>query len=123
MTVEDLARICNSANAAYCLTLGETHQKPWEELPEHHKESIIEGVNLHLDKPKASPGDSHNSWFNFKMEHGWSYGPEIDAEAKTHPCMVPFDQLPADQAAKDHLFKAICNTLAPFVERDEPSEE
>jgi len=29
-----------------------------------------------------------------------------DAKAKTHPCMVDYDQLPAEQRRKDELFGA-----------------
>ena len=32
--------------------------------------------------------------------------------AKTHPCMVPFDQLPEWQQKKDKLFLAIVRALA-----------
>lgn len=123
MTVEDLARVCHSANVAYCKAIGETHQREWDELEPHHHRAIIAGVKMHLSNPKASPADSHNEWFNFKMNEGWSYGPKIDADKMTHPCMVPFKELPKAQAAKDHLFKAICNSLGGFVRRNEPTEE
>lgn len=35
---------------------------------------------------------------------------------KTHPCLVEYENLPPEQRAKDHLFKAIVDALAPFCE-------
>jgi len=47
-----------------------------------------------------------------KEADGWVYGVIKDPAAKTHPCMVPFEQLPAEQRAKDLGFKAIVRALA-----------
>ncbi len=46
-----------------------------------------------------------------KIKDGWTHGEVKDADAKTHPCLVPFQQLPAHQQKKDKLFKAIVNAL------------
>lgn len=32
-----------------------------------------------------------------KIADGWKYGEAKDPEAKTHPCLVPFDKLPEFQ--------------------------
>ena len=45
-----------------------------------------------------------------KTAEGWSWGPVKDPERKQHPCMVPYDQLPQEQRAKDYIFRAIVNT-------------
>jgi hypothetical protein len=34
-----------------------------------------------------------------------------DAELKTHPCLVPFEELPKFQQQKDRLFRAIVKAL------------
>lgn len=39
------------------------------------------------------------------------YGQVKDANAKTHPCLVPFDQLPRDQQFKDRLFRTIVHAV------------
>lgn len=46
-----------------------------------------------------------------KIGAGWGYGEVKDANAKTHPCIVPFDQLPEFQRKKDALFCAIVDAL------------
>ncbi len=46
---------------------------------------------------------------------GWRYGLKKDPAAKTHPCLVPYWQLPAEQRRKDGLFAAIVAALTEQV--------
>jgi len=46
-----------------------------------------------------------------KVSDGWIYGSEKDADLKMHPCIVPFEDLPAEQQAKDVLFRAVVKAL------------
>jgi hypothetical protein len=115
MNPELLARICHEANRAYCESLNDHSQVPWDLTPEWQRESARAGVRFHLVNPHAAPWQSHVEWLRHKNAEGWSYGPVKDAERKLHPCFVPFDQLPASQKAKDHLFAAIVNALRPFL--------
>lgn len=55
-----------------------------------------------------------------KIDEGWVYGEVKNADEKTHPCIVPFDQLPIAQQKKDAIFRAIVKTLAYLA--DEPEE-
>ena len=68
------------------------------------------GVDLHT-MGDFGPEASHISWMKQKAEDGWVYGPVKDPEKKQHPCMVPFDQLPIDQQAKDFIFRSIVHAL------------
>lgn len=99
-------------NRAYCLALGDSSQLAWDEAPEWQIDSAIKGVEFHLANPDANASDSHTSWFAQKVADGWKYGPVKDAEKKEHPCMVTFAELPREQQAKDHLFKAAVHILA-----------
>lgn len=103
-----IAKAAHEINRAYCSALGDTSQLPWDEAPQWQRDSAINGVRFHMDNPDASPSASHESWLKQKEDEGWKYGPLKDAEKKEHPCFVPYDQLPADQRAKDYLFKAVC---------------
>lgn len=47
-----------------------------------------------------------------KVDAGWVFGEIKDADAKTHPCIVPYDELPEFQKKKDHLFIAIVKALS-----------
>lgn len=105
------AIMCHEANRAYCQALGDHSQVPWAEAPEWAKDSAIAGVHFHCVNPDAGPEGSHESWMAQKVADGWKYGPEKDPEKKEHPCMVPFEQLPKEQQAKDYIFRAIVKTM------------
>lgn len=106
-----IARVCHEANAAYCLALGDTSQKHWDEAPEWQRASAVAGVEFLLANPNAGPADSHKSWLKDKIANGWTLAPVKDATAKTHPCMVEYNDLPLEQRFKDALFVRIVRTL------------
>lgn len=108
--IADIARVCHEANRAYCQSLGDTSQAAWGNAPQWQKDSAIRGVKLHLggDHPAEA---SHVSWMKQKTDEGWKYGKTKDADAKTHPCIMPFSELPVEQQRKDHLFRAIVHAF------------
>ena len=109
--IQFTAILCHEVNKAYCEGIGDNSQKPQDDAPDWAKESCINGVLFHLENNDASPGASHENWYKEKAANGWVYGPEKNEEKKTHPCMVPFEELPTDQQVKDHLFKAVVKTM------------
>ena len=36
----------------------------------------------------------HEVWAKGRIEQGWTYGEERNDEKKTHPCLIPYEQLP-----------------------------
>lgn len=125
-TIEAVARICHEANRAFCMVNGDFSQAPWDETPANIRASAINGVLFVKDNPLAGESASHDNWLKFKTEDGWVYGEVKDPEAKTHPCMVPYDQLPAEQQLKDRLFRnivlAFCN-IDPLEADTMPGQE
>jgi hypothetical protein len=115
MTIEQLAAICHEANRALCAVTGDHSQPPWSEAPDWQKESAIHGVKYHLANPGASAGHTHEVWLQGKLAAGWQQGPVKDPEAKEHPSLVPFEELPEVEQAKDYLFQAIIAGLGRFV--------
>ena len=109
--IDYAAGVCHEANRGYCAALGDTSQMPWADAPEWQKESARKGVQFIIENPDAGPSASHESWLAEKVATGWSYGPVEDPEAKTHPCFVPYDQLPVEQKAKDYIFGAIVRAM------------
>lgn len=107
-----IAMVCHEANRAYCRTLNDLTQMPWDDAPDWQRASAIKGVEFCVANPDAPPSANHESWLEEKRGTGWTYGPVKDAEAKTHPCFVPYHQLPIEQRRKDALFKAIVASLA-----------
>lgn len=102
-----IASVCHEVNRSYCEALGDLSQKPWIEAPQWQRDSAVAGVRLHLESPWVGPEASHNSWMAAKFDAGWIYGPEKNEERKTHPCLVPFAELPREQQAKDFIFRAV----------------
>jgi hypothetical protein len=82
---------------------------PWAEVPPEMQQSVIEGVEGIL--AGRTPQQSHEAWCNFKLARGWTYGEVKDAEAKTHPCLLPYDTLPEDQKLKDYVFRDVVLAL------------
>lgn len=101
-----IAMMCHAINAAYCQSLGDESQANWDDTPEAHKQSLIAGVEMHLANPDATPEQSHESWYKQKEAEGWTYGEVKDLDKKEHPCFLPYEDLPAEQKAKDYLFRA-----------------
>lgn len=110
--IENIAMVCHEANRAYCATHGDFSQIRWADAPQWQRDSAINGVQHALKYPKAGPENMHNNWWAGKLADGWTYGPVKDPVAKTHPCIVPYDQLPEFQRKKNALFLAIVRALA-----------
>lgn len=113
--IENVAKVCHDANRSFCQTLGDNSQPPWEEAPEWQKDSARLGVTKHLTHP-MTPEESHQSWSDQKIADGWVYGPVKDPEAKTHPCLVPYKDLPPEQQTKDYLFGGIVAAFKKVIE-------
>lgn len=108
---ELIARMCHEANKAWCELHGDFSQEPWQHAEQWQRESALAGVMFRLNNPDAGKDAQHNAWMKDKVDAGWKYGEIKDVEAKTHPCIVPFDQLPEFQQKKDALFCAIVDAL------------
>lgn len=112
LDIERIAHVCHEANRALQLTYGELDVSPhFMEAPEWQVQSALEGVSAALEGQTSE--QLHESWCRYKIEDGWVYGEMKDAEAKTHPCLVPYAELPADQRLKDAVFRGI---VTAFVE-------
>lgn len=111
-SLEDIiAEICHEANRLWCQSHGDMSQVPWMNAPDWQRESAVNGVIFIMQNPDAGDSASHDNWMREKLANGWVYGEVKDADAKTHPCLVPFVQLPPEQQAKDALFRSIVLAL------------
>lgn len=106
-----IAMACHEANRVWCQGEGDLSQKPWTEAEQWQRDSAIKGVEFRLANPEAKHDAQHNAWMADKVNDGWVYGPVKDSVAKTHHCIVPFEELPVFQQKKDALFCAIVDAL------------
>ena len=113
MNVEQIARVAHETNKAFCETIGDLTQKPWPEAEQWQRDSAIKGVEFLIANPQAPASATHDDWVRQKEADGWKFGEVKDPIAKTHPCMVPYEELPIEQRLKDYLLRHI---VLAFVE-------
>lgn len=107
----EVAAVVHAANTALQEIQGDESPSGYRlsgESPETQA-SAINGVRT--ARNGATPEQMHEAWREHKASQGWSYGPEKDPDKRTHPCMVPYGELPEDQKDKDRLFLAITTAL------------
>ena len=55
----------------------------------------------------------HEVWAQSRISQGWAYGPERSDALKTHPCLVPYEDLPEEE--KDYDRNTALGTLKLIV--------
>lgn len=113
-----IAAIAYSINVAYCASMGD-EQPSWDNVPESVKKGTEAGVDFHLKNHNATPEQSHEEWLKDKEADGWVYGEVKDLANKIHPNILPYAELPPEQRAKDHLFKAVVHLLKDLPDPDD----
>ena len=111
MIIELIARVAHETNRAYCESINDFSQIPWDGAPDWQKNSSIKGVEFSLDNPDAPASAQHEAWLKDKISEGWKYGEVKDPEKKEHPCCVPYDELPIEQKVKDALFVGVVRAM------------
>ncbi len=43
----------------------------------------------------------HEVWAATRISQGWKYGKERNDELKTHPCLIPYEELPEEEKVYD----------------------
>lgn len=43
----------------------------------------------------------HEVWAVTRIKQGWTYGEQRNDELKTHPCLVPYEDLPEEEKVYD----------------------
>lgn len=43
----------------------------------------------------------HEVWAKGRIDQGWTYAPVRDDDRKTHPCLVPYEELPEEEKEYD----------------------
>lgn len=112
-TDEEIAAVVHAANCEVQAIDGdEAPSLPWACEDPAVKAVTVNGVKLaRLGLP---PEDLHAAWCAAKRVQGWTFGLTKDPAAKTHPCLVPYRELPERQQAKDRLLCAITRELATW---------
>ena len=59
-------------------------------LPED-LESLVEQMSKNV----------HEVWAETRIRQGWTYGEQRNDELKTHPCLIPYEELPESEKEYD----------------------
>lgn len=57
--------------------------------------------------------NAHDLWAVQRLSEGWTYGPRRNDEAKKHPCLVPYSELP--ESEKEYDRQAAMGTLKAIL--------
>ena len=58
---------------------------------------------------EAMAKNVHEVWAQSRISQGWTYGKERNDNLKTHPCLVPYEELP--EVEKDYDRNTAMETL------------
>lgn len=119
--IQQTARACHYNNKAFCESIGDYSQSNWEDADDWQREAAIEQTTAHFENGPIDAGTSHRKWMEQKLANGWQVGPVKDGELKTHPDLVPFEDLSFEAKVKDYIFNYTCRT-AEFLLGDKVSE-
>lgn len=90
--------------------------EPWFQRDEAFRAQFIHVIDRQCGADRqSSPADLHADWVRAYETMGWTYGPERDTAKRTHPDMVPYDELGQLERDKDAVFVALCEIARQWV--------
>jgi len=57
--------------------------------------------------------NNHDHWALKRIEEGWTFGPERNDKSKTHPDLIPYEELPDSE--KEYDRRSVVETLKAMV--------
>lgn len=88
---------------------------PWWEREEPFRTQFLDVITKQMGPERsADPEALHESWVQAYLVMGWTLG-EYDPSAKTHPDLVPYDQLGQLERDKDSVFVALCEIARQWI--------
>jgi hypothetical protein len=57
--------------------------------------------------------NAHDVWARQRLDQGWTYGLNRNDDAKTHPCLIPYEELP--ESEKEYDRKTAIETLRMII--------
>jgi hypothetical protein len=107
--IEIISAAVHASWHAFTVTANNEPGEIWEKSPEWQKDSTRHTVAFleAFDPAQHDVGylceAVHVVWMNDKTRAGWVFGPKKDNVAKTHPCIVPYRELPYTDRQKDEV--------------------
>jgi len=88
----------------------------WDEREEPFKRQFVDVIVRQCGPERSSdPQLLHELWAEEYLRMGWKYGKIYDPQAKTHPDLVPYTELPQLEKDKDSVFVALCGIARQWI--------
>lgn len=118
LKAHEIATVAHMANVAYRQVIGLEPGPSWLQADAATQDSCMAGVRKILSGGISSPQDSHKSWYDRKVEEGWTAPEGFDTvksvAAKMHPNLASggvWLNLPEVERRKDLLYLSIVTAL------------
>jgi hypothetical protein len=90
--------------------------EPWDQRDEAFRRQFLDIIDCYCMMDELpTPEEAHDSWWDAYKELGWVYGPVRDVEKKTHPDMVPFNELGYEEQIKDAVFLGLVAMARDYI--------
>ena len=95
---------------------------PWADRESEFCEQFLAVIERQCGPNRSrSPSELHGSWMQAYFDRGWKYGTDYSQQNKTHPDLVPYDDLGQLERDKDAVFVALCDIARQWIY--DPAEE
>ena len=89
---------------------------PWREREAAFQAQFLNVIERQCgDERSESPEELHGSWVQSYLSMGWTYASIYDPIAKTHPDLVPYENLGQLEKDKDSVFIALCDIARKWI--------
>ena len=96
----------------------------WDEREDDFRDQFIDVIYRQCgDQRSSSPEELHGGWMQAYFENGWVYGDNYNPELRTHPDLVPYEQLGQLEKDKDAVFVSLCEIARLYVYKSTLEEE
>lgn len=116
MNYVQVARIAHDAIYTLNHFVEERTEYPrWFDRTPEDRQMYVDAAKRVAFHPDVTQKTMHDLWMASKLAEGWVYGPERDYVKKTHPSLVPNEELSELEKAKDQLFINVVRALEPLL--------
>ena len=89
---------------------------PWTEREDDFREQFLAVIKRQCGPQRLeSPETLHENWVQAYLKMGWVHGEIYDKAVRSHPDLVPYDQLGQLERDKDEVFMVLCEIARNYI--------
>ena len=90
--------------------------EPYDDREEPFRSQFEAVIERQTGPSRSADAEAlHEDWVRAYEKMGWVYGPVRDTQKKTHPDMVPYNELGQLERDKDEVFVALCEIARKWI--------